>query len=377
MRNYILCALVFCCLCVCCGQSGEAEYGQITDTIYVPRYAQGFEILRSTKGVVLKNINQQNGQTSYTLITDQDPEQSTTLTTICSKIDRVAVMSSSYIAFLAALDCTESICGVSGTQYVSNPRIIEKVESNQISDIGIEGAINYEVLAALKPDVLLSYGLDNTMADMKLAEMGVCGVPICDYLEFSALGRAEWIVIIGEIMGKRDVAIDVFNAIEARYNALVDMTQGCEKPKVMFNIPWRDIWYIPSPDNYTVRLINDAGGEYICDNQQNMGQWGDGLSKAISSEQGFVWAQKADVWLNTNAIKTSKELLAENIIFAQTSPFKNGRIYNNNLRTTAMGGSDFWESGVIMPDVILSDLIAILHPELLADHKLYFYRKIE
>lgn len=342
----------------------------------MPRHAELFEILRSSEGVLIKTAGQNGGAPSFTLIRDKGNKASgSAVTVIPEKISRVAVMSTSYIAFLAALDKVETICGVSGPQYVSNETVLAMVERGKIGDIGIDGAMNYETLAALETDVLLSYGQGSDNA--KLTELGVRSVTISDYLEASPLGRAEWIVAVGEIMGVRSEALAIFEQIEARYKALSDLTEGRSKPKVMFNIPWRDVWYIPSPENYTVRLINDAGGDYICDDDHAGGTWGDGMSRAISSEQGYVWAQRADVWLNTNAVKTAAELLTENANFAKTRAFENGRIYNNNLRETALGGSDFWENGVVNPDLVLADLISILHPELMPEHRLYYYRKIE
>lgn len=41
------------------------------------------------------------------------------------------------------------------------------------------------------------------------------------------------------------------------------------------------------------------------------------------------------------------------------------------------GGNDYWESGVTNPHLVLADLIKIFHPELLPDHELYFYQKLE
>ncbi|MDR1896924.1 MAG: iron ABC transporter substrate-binding protein, partial [Prevotellaceae bacterium] len=40
-------------------------------------------------------------------------------------------------------------------------------------------------------------------------------------------------------------------------------------------------------------------------------------------------------------------------------------------------GDDFWESGIVKPDVILKDMIKIFHPELLPEHELYFYRHLK
>ena len=56
---------------------------------------------------------------------------------------------------------------------------------------------------------------------------------------------------------------------------------------------------------------------------------------------------------------------------------KAGRVYNNNARMNPHGGNDFWEQGVVEPDVALSDLIRILHPDLLPDHQLVYHRLLE
>ena len=52
------------------------------------------------------------------------------------------------------------------------------------------------------------------------------------------------------------------------------------------------------------------------------------------------------------------------------------KIYNNNARLTETGGNDYWESGVINPDVILKDIIVILHPDMFPGYKTFYYRKL-
>ena len=51
-------------------------------------------------------------------------------------------------------------------------------------------------------------------------------------------------------------------------------------------------------------------------------------------------------------------------------------IYNNNERISSGGGNDYYESGPINPQKVLADLIKIFHPELLPDHELYYYKKL-
>ena len=48
------------------------------------------------------------------------------------------------------------------------------------------------------------------------------------------------------------------------------------------------------------------------------------------------------------------------------------KVYNNNRRRTEAGGSDFWESGIVRPDIILQDLVTILHPEIEAKELTYY-----
>ena len=38
--------------------------------------------------------------------------------------------------------------------------------------------------------------------------------------------------------------------------------------------------------------------------------------------------------------------------------------------------NDYWESGIINPHLILADLIAIFHPDVLSDHQLFYYKQI-
>lgn len=52
-------------------------------------------------------------------------------------------------------------------------------------------------------------------------------------------------------------------------------------------------------------------------------------------------------------------------------------MFNNNKRLNENGGNDYWESGVTNPHLVLADLIRIFHPDLLPDHELYFYQKLE
>jgi iron complex transport system substrate-binding protein len=87
--------------------------------------------------------------------------------------------------------------------------------------------------------------------------------------------------------------------------------------------------------------------------------------------------QNADVWLNPNFWLSLDDGLAEDERYAEFTAFQNGSVYNNNLRTNDLGYNDYSESGVVNPDRLLADLIAIFHPELLPDHEVFYFRHLD
>ena len=120
-----------------------------------------------------------------------------------------------------------------------------------------------------------------------------------------------------------------------------------------------------------VRLIEDAGGKtHTIDSQSNS-------SRPIDLEQAVVYAHNSDLWLNVGACGSIEELVAQNPKFSDVEAVSKGKVYNNTKRATAGGGSDFWESGVVRPDIVLMDLCKIFHPELLPEYELYYYKQLK
>ena len=93
-------------------------------------------------------------------------------------------------------------------------------------------------------------------------------------------------------------------------------------------------------------------------------------------EEAYLLASEADYWLNAGSFDSRERLIAQYPKFAKIPAVTDRRVYNNNRRRTPAGGSDFWESGAVRPDLILNDLVAILHPEP-GDTTLCYYRQLE
>ncbi|MDE5829453.1 MAG: ABC transporter substrate-binding protein, partial [Duncaniella sp.] len=280
---------------------------------------------------------------------------------------RIVAMSSTHIAMLDAIGEAGRVVGVSGIDYISNPVIAANRDS--IGDVGYEGNINYELLISLDPDLVLLYGVNGASSmEGKLNELGIPFMYVGDYLEESPLGKAEWMVAHSEVVGKRTEGEQVFGAIPVRYNELKKRVADTvlDAPSVMLNTPYGDSWFMPSTESYVAQLVKDAGGDYIY--KKNTGN----ASLPVDLEEAYELTSEADMWLNVGMANTLDELRTSCPKFSDTRCFRNGSVWNNNLRTNAAGGNDYYESAVVNPDILLRDLVKIFHPELVEEDFVYY-----
>lgn len=376
MKNIFTYIFTLILLAGCAGGGVPFDHTLFSEVIYSPTHATGFEIRGCEEGnstlIVVKNPWQGADDVEQMLLIDRDGTFNTSGTDI-QRIDhdakRIICMSSSYVAMLSTIGKQEAIAGVSGINFISDKYVA--ANSDKIGDVGYDNNINYEMVVALNPDLVLLYGVMGASGmESKLRELGIPYLYLGEYVESSPLGKAEWMVAVGEITGARDKAVEIFSTISERYTALATKVSlaAKERKQVMLNTPYRDSWFIPSEQNYIARIIRDAGGEPF-----TIAGTGNS-SQPIDIEQAYIWASEADVWLNVGACNSLEELIRQNPKFADVKAVREKRVYNNNARQTTQGGSDFWESGVVRPDVILQDLVTILQGN---EGELYYYKQLK
>jgi iron complex transport system substrate-binding protein len=147
--------------------------------------------------------------------------------------------------------------------------------------------------------------------------------------------------------------------------------KGKGRPSVFSDIKYGDTWFIPGGNSYAANLLKDANSNYL---------WGDTEKRGsipYSFETVYVKAVNADFWINCSNFKTFKDIERADTRYKDFKAFRTGNIFNNNKRENEAGGNDYWESGLVSPDVILSDLVKIFHPELLPGYELFYYKKIQ
>lgn len=344
-----------------CASRGEKYPVDIN--LSVNEYATNFNIIEEVEGdKILRVIENWSGKETiydYHLVPESELKgREIKENEISVPPARVVCMSTSHIAYISALGKVESIKAVSGAKYISDSSVIQLFSEGKISDVGFESSLNYETLIALSPDIVFTYGIsgENNIYIEKIKALGIKVIAVGDYMENHPLGKAEYLRFFGALYNCSEMADSLYTFIRDEYLLTkARAEQFGNKRKILLNAPWKDVWYIPGEDSYMSRLVQDAGGEVLG------GKKGDFHSYPNSIEEVFKLSYNADIWLNPNNFQSLSELKRSNPLFGKIGVLEKGKVFNNTKRNTAIGGSDFWEKGVVEPHLILKDLINILH----------------
>ncbi|MCF8346423.1 MAG: ABC transporter substrate-binding protein [Bacteroidales bacterium] len=344
-----------------------------------PVYAEKFSIRQAGDVTLLTVFSpwQNAADNVFRYVVGEDssmvPDSLTGEPFIKTPVTRAVIMSTTFVSFIDTLGGSNTIVGASGPQNIFNQALQQKYRSGELQDIGFDHAMNYETLVALDPDVLFMFGVQAGIRQTvkKLAETGIPVVICADYLEPHPLGRSEWLRFFSVFYGREVLADTVFNGVAKRYHALVEQaSRADQKPEVMLGLPWKDAWYVAGGKSYAARLIADAGGRYIFDDENHA------EARPFSVEKVFSRGLQADIWINPGIAGTMEEILEHDARFEALRPFQQRMVYNNIKRISPGGGNDYWESGVLRPDLILEDLVRIFHDPVPDDKALHYYSRL-
>lgn len=289
---------------------------------------------------------------------------------IKSPCKKIAALSSIYATLFCELGAENSLAAIDNMDYVNNSVILQKFSEGKLKELAKGPQVDLEQTVVLNPDILFTFGMGEGEKDKdkKLTQTGIPVAISVDHLEESPLARAEWIKFFAVFVNKEKKADSIFAEVEKNYlelKALAEKTSG--RPTVFNEIKYSDSWYMPGGKSYVAQLLNDAAANYLWRDDTKAG------SLPLSFEQVFAKAKDADFWINLSTLKTKKELLGFETRYAEFKAYKTGNLYNNTKVTNSKGYSIYWETGMIHPDRILSDMIQIFHPELRSQIKQDFY----
>ena len=293
-------------------------------------------------------------------------------------VDRCITLSTTFIPPFSFFDALDRIVGVDYIGNIYDSGIRRQLIGNGVAEVGNGPNLDLELTIDSMPQMVmvnLIEGEWNTVP--KLEKAGVPVVVNGDYLETSPLGRAEWVKFIALFLGKEKEAAAWFSGIERRYLELASAVaaETVQLPSVVLNMPAAGRWVVPGGEGYFARFLADARADYLWRNTAGS------RSLVLDVETVFSRALTADVWLHQYGVDGIDAIIRADSRLRSMKAVRTGRVANNDARTNPAGSNDFYESGPYRPDIILADLVTILHPgmaeELLPEHRLYYYRYLE
>lgn len=285
---------------------------------------------------------------------------------------RALFFTTTHSNLIEELGCIEAIAGICETEYIANPRLLQAIVEGAISPMGSAMTPDRERIVSLNPDIILLSPYENASTYGNLESLGIPIIQCADYMETSALGRAEWIRFYGRLFGKEREADSLFAAIEAQYNdlkALTDTLSVSDRPSVLFDTRNGSAWYVPGGRSTMAQLVADAGGCYIFGDNTKSG------SVPLAFESVLSRGENADTWLirynNSQARITRSDLGKIYQPYTLFKAYKQDNVYGCNSAELV-----FYEETPFHPERLLRDFISILHPELLPNETLRYFHKL-
>jgi len=365
-----------------CKNASKKEINSIPETEKLNlKYAEGFSVDYYENFKVLnitKPWPQAEKSYRYVLISKENMTKTTFVRNeydaiIVNPAETIVVTSTTHIPALELLNVEDALIGFPGVDYISSENTRLLIDEKKIRELGKNEGINTEVLLDINPDVVVGFGVDGVNKTFEVIKKA--GIPVIyngDWVESSALAKAEWIKFFGVLFNKEKEADSIFNHIESNYVTAKAMAKkAADRPSVLSGAMEKDVWYLPNGSSAEAQFLKDANVNYLWNESTGNG------SLALSFETVLVKAKDAELWLSPSYYSSLDQLEKANSLYTNFEAFKNKNIYTFANKTGATGGVLYYELGTARPDLVLKDLIKIAHPELLDGYETYFFEKLE
>ena len=269
-------------------------------------------------------------------------------------VRKLALSSTTHVPYVVSLDGTDRISACAHVADVRDEAIKQRSARGEVKEISRGDGLDREALIALAPQLLFSYPF-GTRDEGVLRSSGIQVVQVAEYLEDHPLGRAEWLLFFGAVLGKENEADSLFAGIRDRYERMRDLSGMPRRPTVLFGSIWEGQWWVPPGNSYMARLIQDAGGSYLFAEQRADG------NIPVDMETMVTTAGEADVWgmiAHVAGEPAARDFTGGDSRSAGFKAVKEHRLFIGNTRT-----ADLFGQALIEPDRLLDDLRRIFRTE--------------
>ena len=361
-----------------CKKNNEITISEISASANSVKYAKGLEIYKYDGYSILKITKPwPEASTGFTYILKEKngiiPDSLKQFSVISIPIQSIVVTSTTHIPSLEMLGVENTLVGFPSTNFISSAKTRKRIDARKVREVGNNESLNTEILIDMKPDVIVSFGINNSNPTIdNLQKSGLNVLINGDWTEQSPLGKAEWIKFFGALYGLDAKANTLFTTIENDYkNALALTEKTTQKPTVLSGAMFQDQWYVPQGESWVSVFMKDAKSDYLWKDSKGFG------SLSLPFETILDKAQNATFWIAPGDFSSLKQMSDSNPHYAEFSSFINKKVYSYAINKGAKGGIVYFELASARPDLVLKDLIKIFHPELLPNYKPFFFQKLE
>ena len=341
-------------------------------------YAKGLEIYKYEGFSIVKITKPWPGaKENFTYVLQEKngivPDSLKQFTIIPIPLKSIVVTSTTHIPALEMLGVENTLVGFPNTDYISSEKTRKLIDAGKVREVGTNETLNTEVLIDMSPDLIVSFGLNNNNPTIdNLQKSGLKVIYNGDWTEQSPLGKAEWIKFFGALYGLDAKANTIFSEIEKEYTTTLALAKKANvKPTVLCGAMYQDQWYVPQGESWAALFLKDSYSNYLWSESKGTG------SLSLPFETILDKAQKAEYWIAPGDFSSLKEMNESNPHYKEFNAFKNKKVYSYSINKGAKGGIMYFELSPTRPDWVLKDFIKIFHPELLPNHELFFFQKLE
>ncbi|WP_233582354.1 ABC transporter substrate-binding protein [Prevotella sp. OH937_COT-195] len=298
-------------------------------------------------------------------------------TIVRTPLRKALITTSVHCALVEELGCAGALGGVCDLQYINLQWVKEGVKAGRIRDCGSAMEPTIETVIDLAPDAVFLSPFQNSGGYGRIENLGIPIIEMADYMETSAMGRAEWMKFYGMLFGAEQKARTTFDKVEKEYGELKEKGASAESKtesgkaavkgkSVIMDKLVGPVWYVPGGGSTIGKMLKDAGYVYPWQDDVSAG------SLSLSFETVLEKGLETDIWLfryNSPQTITRSILLSENAGYAQFKAYKTAQLYGCNTATNT-----FYEDTPFHPERLLRDFLTILRPELGLGEPKYFIK---
>lgn len=283
-------------------------------------------------------------------------------TVIRTPVERIAVNLAPFEAMLRELGAADRLVAVGGVKSWDDD-IRADVLAGRIAQIGYGWHLppQLDALLASRPDVLLMSMGDFSHTDQyeRIRALGVPVVPIFLDAEPDYMGKVEYIRLVG-MLTEREIEAEAF---VARVQGNVERLKAAaakQPPRSVISA-----WYAGSGRwmatvrNADAQLLRDANGINPLAEDDDVRL---DMFTRIGTETLLERARDAECWI---ARDSHSAPYPDARVMRQFRAYREGCLFAiDGMTKPEADAFDFYETAVIRPDLVLGDLVRMLHPPL-------------